>query len=117
MSQKKKGFTLIEVLVVMLVATLVFTMVGGVMVFVTTSAGEFIDQAEEIEMARNIEKYLRQNHDLEMNANGDLINTNGEIVFADTGLKSFDVTNGDFRKCQMVFYSGREFEFIIDVIE
>lgn len=131
MLQKKKGFTLIEVLVVMLVATLVFSMVGGVMVFITTATDDYIKQAEEINMAKDIEKYLRtlvqqgvSTDTLLTNSeqpilvcwdNGD-IKFDGKIVFSETNLDSFNIYEDQkFIKCDMTFKSGRNFNFIIDV--
>ena len=132
MLQKKKGFTLIEVLVVMLVATLVFSMVGGVMVFITTATDDYIKQAEEINMAKDIEKYLRtlvQQEDVFSNSlltnksdsrlayldNGD-IKFDGNVVFSKTNLDSFYIyQDQEFIKCDMTFKSGRNFNFIIDV--
>ena len=128
MLHKKKGFTLIEVIVVMLVATLVFTMVGGTMVFITTTTGDLIHQAEEIDMAKNIAKYLRANCD-----NLIIIDNNGGNVqyslnidelndaFSNASLPNFEIIkedqNSEFIKCKMTFTSGREFEFIIDTVE
>ena len=134
MLHKKKGFTLIEILVVMLVSTLVLTMVGGTMVFITTRTGELIHNSEEINTAQNIEKYLRYlaqgtddincldiNNDSSIIAwneqNGD-INHNGKTVFENTGITFFNVwLEDDFLKCKMKFQSGREFEFIVIYVE
>lgn len=134
MSNKKKGFTLIEVLVVMLIATIVFSMVGGAMVFITTTTENYIHQSEEIDMAKNIENYLRNcateiddiNLLLTDNENalirfnqesGDLLN-DGNAVFSNTGLTSFSIlSTGDFIKCQMKYESGREFEFILGSVQ
>ena len=123
---KKKGFTLIEVLVVILVSTLVLAMVGGTMIFITTTTGNLIQQAEELEMAKNIEKYLRtlpkdSNYYIERaftfdQASGDIKNRQGEVVFANTGLIEFEIGPNyvdGFMKCHMKFQSGKTFEFIV----
>lgn len=118
MLQKKKGFTLIEVLVVMLIATLMFSLVGGAMVFVTTMTDQVMQQSEEIDMAKNIEKYLRKTMQDSLDINlidGDLVKENGEIIFANTGLTYFNIETTDFIKCYMTFESGRQFEFILGI--
>ena len=60
MVQSKKGFTLIEVVVVIFISTLLISMVAGTMVYVTRTTKDLIKEAEEIEMARNIENYFRE---------------------------------------------------------
>ena len=123
MSQKKKGFTLVEVLVVMFVSTLVFATVGGTMVFVTTTTGELIQQAEEIDMAKNIEKYLRSlNYQDISNVKCDEstkdILLDKAVIFADTGLVNFNINDdSDFIRCHMEFESGRQFDFIIATVQ
>lgn len=122
MSSSKKGFTLIEVLVVMLVSTLVLTMVGGAMVFITTSTNDLIEQSEEIDMAKNIEKYLRSlanqgENILEIirwNEDEKAIENNGQIVFTDERIAQFEIVENDvFIKCYLEYESGRNFTFII----
>ena len=56
---KKRGFTLVEVLVVIAITTLVFALVGGAMVFLTISSGDLIHKSEEIIQTQTIEKHLR----------------------------------------------------------
>ena len=56
---KKRGFTLVEVLVVIAIATLVFALVGGTFVFLATSSGDLIHKSEAIIQAQTIEKHLR----------------------------------------------------------
>ena len=128
MKQKKKGFTLTEVMVVILVSTLVLAMVGGTMIFITTTTSELIQEAEEIEMAKNIEKYLRSlpradNYYIERavafdKKTGNIKNRKEEIIFSNTGLIEFimgpEYVDG-FMKCYMKFQSGKVFEFIIRV--
>ena len=59
MKQKKSGFTLVEILVGIAMSAIVLTMVGTTMVFMTQMTGDILQQAEDIDMAKNIEKYLR----------------------------------------------------------
>lgn len=56
---KKRGFTLVEVLVVIAIAALVFALVGGTFVFLATSSGDLIHKSEAIIQAQTIEKHLR----------------------------------------------------------
>ncbi|MBR2381336.1 MAG: prepilin-type N-terminal cleavage/methylation domain-containing protein [Clostridia bacterium] len=57
--QKKSGFTLVEIIVVIAISSIVLTMVGTTMVFMTNVSGDLLEEAEDIDMAKNIEKYLR----------------------------------------------------------
>ena len=59
MSNKRKGFTLVEVLVVILVSTLILATVGGTMVYISSTTGELMNESEEIDAAKNIENYVR----------------------------------------------------------
>jgi prepilin-type N-terminal cleavage/methylation domain-containing protein len=128
MSEKKKGFTLVEVIVVMLVATLVFAMVGGAMVFITTTSGELLHQSEEIELAKNVEKYLREKQfsisggnvepKIELKDGTDDLFDGDEMIFADTRLVFFGMYQEEnFIKCKMEFESGRHFDFIVETIQ
>ncbi|MBO5716167.1 MAG: type II secretion system protein [Clostridia bacterium] len=142
MLQKKSGFTLVELIVVIAISAIVLTMVGTTMVFMTNMSGDLLQEAEDIDMAKNIEKYLRSFVDenkkltknLEMDfkneekpanevfkiENGNLIELDDEkTVFSDTGLEEFKIytdNNSGFIKCYMKFDSGKEFEFILSVV-
>lgn len=142
MQKSKKGFTLIEVLVVILISGLVLSMVAGAMIFVTNSSGELIHQAEDIDMAKNIEKYLRnlvdrdlkdidwtefeidikendrENSYFSIDESGNLIDNSGQKIFSDTGLIEFKISNeGGFVKCSMTFDSEKHFEFTLGISE
>ena len=128
MCHKKKGFTLVEVLVVILVSTIVFALVGGTMVFISTSTNKYIEQSKDIDTAKNIEKYLRTlEEDMQsledwnnsiVFVDGDLLYKN-IVIFSDTNLKSFNISSEDeiFIKCYMTYPSGMKFEFIVDQIK
>ena len=131
MSRKKKGFTLVEVVVVIAISTIVLTMVGGSMIFITSTSANLMQQAEDIDMAKNIETYLRgldissvfegvftatskvEFNAFDIDASGNFMN--GEkTIFADTGLTYFQIKNVDgFIICSMEFDSGKQFEFIV----
>ena len=145
MKQKKSGFTLVEILVVIAISAIVLTMVGTTMVFMTQMTGDILQEAEDIDMAKNIEKYLRnfsqdqiseiveqeytQGNETKfgiflIDENGNL-KQEGKIIFSDTGLTSFIVDKKDADKdsvydfifCKMQFDSGKEFEFILAPIK
>ena len=138
MQKNKKGFTLVEVLVVILISGLVLSMIAGAMIFVTNSSGDLIHQAEDIDMAKNIEKYLRNlvkenelsllvtrntNNEIEndlfkIDESGNLIDNSGQKIFSDTGLIEFKISNeGGFVKCSMTFDSGKHFEFTLGIVK
>ena len=60
MVKSKKGFTLMEVLVVVFISTLLITMVAASIIYISKTTAKLIQEAEEIEMARNIEHYFRE---------------------------------------------------------
>ena len=139
--QKKSGFTLVEIIVVIAISAIVLTMVGTTMVFMTNVSGNLLEEAEDIDMAKNIEKYLRGlvndkdktlndlsvfYNDIESNNRNKnaffRIDDEGNIkevssdkpIFSNTRLSIFSIQQeGDFIKCYMKFESGKEFEFIL----
>ena len=141
MRKSKKGFTLVEVLVVILISGLVLSMVAGAMIFVTNSSGDLIHQAEDIDMAKNIEKYLRnlvdqeseeidwtsfeisikdnvrENNYFKIDESGNLIDKDNQRIFSDTGLTEFTINNDDgFIRCSMTFDSGKNFVFTLGIV-
>lgn len=96
---KKRGFTLVEVLVVIAITTLVFALVGGAMVFLTKSSGDLIHKSEAIIQAQTIEKHLRSFVDEKTNkVNTDFVIHEGKctlknVVFnTDTKILSINKT-------------------------
>ena len=86
---KKRGFTLVEVLVVIAITTLVFALVGGAMVFLTKSSGDLIHKSEAIIQAQTIEKHLRSFVDESNNIEGLTVGDNNKctiesVVFEDS---------------------------------
>ncbi len=123
--KKKKGFTLVELLVVMLISSLILSLVAGTMIFITNSAGRLIQEAEDIDMAKNIEKYLRGLdvegwNTVDLDDDGNLV-FNGEVIFTNTGLTNKDINKDiievedGFIKCYLKFDSGKEFDFILGI--
>ena len=56
---KKRGFTLVEILVVLAITTLVLAMVGGLLIFMADTSGKLIHKSEELMLVQSIETYLR----------------------------------------------------------
>lgn len=131
---KRRGFTLTEVLVVILLTTLVLAMVGGTLVFLTQSSGTLIHKGEELTLTQSIEDYLRGllktgkvtiaeiSEKVKLDQNKNLC-FNDEIAFEDTGLDSFDIVrepaegNKYFVKCYMKYKNGSEYSFILGVYQ
>ena len=134
--QKKSGFTLVEIIVVIAISAIVLTMVGTTMVFMTNVSGDLLEEAEDIDMAKNIEKYLRNSIKNKTISTGTYIideqeenfeafqieNNNivedGKIIFSDTRLEVFTIKeDAGFIECYMRFGSGKEFEFTLGIAE
>lgn len=56
---KQRGFTLVEILVVLAITTLVLAMVGGLLIFMADTSGKLIHKSEELMLVQSIETYLR----------------------------------------------------------
>ncbi len=138
---KKRGFTLVEVLVVVALTSLVFALVGGTFVFLASSSGDLIEKSEELILTQTIEKHLRtldKNNDNKINFAGDSGNgyciyddantepnviwkdsilTIGETQYTDTGLSSFQIWDDDkgFIRCTMKYQNGGTYTFIIGI--
>lgn len=86
---KKRGFTLVEVLVVIAIATLVFALVGGTFVFLATSSGDLIHKSEAIIQAQTIEKHLRSFVDEKTNkVNTDFVIHEGKCTLNNVGFNT-----------------------------
>ena len=55
---KKRGFTLVELLVVIAVTTLLLTTVGGTYIFMAQSQGNLLDKSSELFFAQQIADYF-----------------------------------------------------------
>ena len=128
---KKRGFTLVEVLVVVAITSLVFALVGGTFVFLATSSGDLIDKSEELILTQTIEKHLRsldKDNDNKLAFTSNVIwddvtktLTIGDTKYTDTGLSSFEIFpfpqegSQQFIKCRMTYTKGGTYTFIIGI--
>ncbi len=134
---KKRGFTLVEVLVVIAISAIIMTAIGTTFVFIATSSGDLIHKSEELMEVQNIETYLRglvkdANKD-EINKklaavkleNGNIVNEdNGtKVIISDTQLKYFKIytkkgkdtdTELYFVKCKLE-YENAEYVFTLGI--
>ena len=58
---KKRGFTLVELLVAIAITTLLFAMIGGTYIFMAQSQGNLLDKSSELFFAQEIADYLKEN--------------------------------------------------------
>lgn len=129
---RKRGFTLVEVLVVIAISAIVMTTVGTTFVFIATSSGDLIHRSEELMEAQTIETYLRGlvekegfieelkkvDHD---ENNGD-ITYDGNIRIAGTTLVDFTIYTEPakgkeglyFVKCRLE-YESSEYVFTLGI--
>lgn len=56
---KRRGFTLVEVLVVIAIASLAFSLIGGFLIYLTETTGRVIDKSEEIMTTQTIKDSIR----------------------------------------------------------
>lgn len=94
---KKRGFTLVEVLVVLAVATLVFILVGGFLVYLTESSGMLIQESEELMTAQSIEDYIRGYISLELKKDGAVKNDIFNKLLAQFDVQNHENTSGVIR--------------------
>lgn len=127
---KKRGFTLIEVVVVIAITTIVLGMVATLFVFMTNSSRELIVKSEQIMLAQSIENSVRgyAKDEGAVNLVGKIVledekiihkydtaNPNDDkVLFEDTNLSIFLITiQGDFVYCTMQFKDATYYNFIL----
>lgn len=74
---KKRGFTLVELLVAIAITTLLFAMIGGTYIFMAQSQGNLLDKSSELFFAQEIADYLKENISKFSNINEIPNSTNG----------------------------------------
>ncbi len=118
--QKKKrtGFTLVELLVAMLCASLVLTMVGGTVVFMTKTTDELIDVSEEAYKISTMKEYiLAQNYDavptgFTVDTQHKKLLNNGKCVVEHTELLEIIFSEDEnFIYCKLIF-SEENYQFV-----
>lgn len=128
---KKRGFTLIEVVVVIAITTIVLGMVATLFVFMTNSSRELIVKSEQIMLAQSIENSVRGYAkdkgaaylvDKIVFEDEKIIHNNGtpdnlgddKVLFEDTNLSIFSITiQDDFVYCTMQFKDATYYNFIL----
>lgn len=95
---KKRGFTLVEVLVVIAIATLVFALVGGTFVFLATSSGNLIHKSEAIIQAQTIEKHLRSFVSEDNRVNNDIFNQS--MISFDSNKDTLTIKGSEYENVQ-----------------
>ncbi len=95
---KKRGFTLVEVLVVIAIATLVFALVGGTFVFLATSSGNLIHKSESIIQAQTIEKHLRSFVSEDNRVNNDIFNQS--MISFDSDKDTLTIKGSEYENVQ-----------------
>ncbi len=98
---KKRGFTLVEILVVVAITTLVLAMVGGLLIFMAETSGTLIHKSEELMLVQSIESYLRGKYEKDVSdlklirydSNTDCIHYDNDnsVVFKETNLNEFHI--------------------------
>ena len=111
--QKQSGFTLVELLVAMLCATLVISMVVSTLLFITLSTDELIQTSSQTYQIQNIKRYILSQKHTENPENEYVVkdeeNTllhNGTVIVNDTEIleiKFESSANEPFIYCTLVF--------------
>ena len=104
---KKRGFTLVELLVAIAITTLLFAMIGGTYIFMAQSQGNLLDKSSELFFAQEIADYLKNNpnayHEISVE-DGSLWYNKEKVIFKNINLESCSFTEGsDFITCKLVF--------------
>lgn len=130
---KKRGFTLVEVLVVIAISTIVMITVGSTFVFIATSSGDLIHRSEQLVQAQNIETYLRSI--VEDCTSADIVSELQRVKHEDGYIKCDDKRMIDaeglktlliiteqgkgkdkyFVKCTLEYSDGEKYDFILGI--
>ncbi len=109
--QKQSGFTLVELLVAMLCATLAVSMVVSTLFFITFSTDELIETGSERYRISNIKDYiLSQNHqtnpqtEYAVNGEENTLSHNGTVIARDTEILNITFSDDEnFIYCTLTF--------------
>ena len=117
---KRLGFTLVELLVTMFIATIALTMITGTIIFMSKANDELIEDSQN---TYKIQIMMDKIHSEEYSTKDDYENTfkliegdltkNGEVVVSDTKLENLVFYNQDeFIYCELVF-PNKSYKFIV----
>ena len=117
---KRFGFTLVELLVTMFIATVALTMITGTVIFMSKANDELIEVSQN---TYKIQIIMDKIHSEEYSTKDDYENTfkliegdltkNGEVVVTDTKLENLVFYNQDeFIYCELVF-PNKSYKFIV----
>ena len=117
---KRLGFTLVELLVTMFIATIALTMITGTVIFMSKANDELIEDSQN---TYKIQIMMDKIHSEEYSTKDDYENTfkliegdltkNGEVVVSDTKLENLVFYNQDeFIYCELVFHN-KSYNFIV----
>jgi prepilin-type N-terminal cleavage/methylation domain-containing protein len=117
---KRLGFTLVELLVTMFIATVALTMITGTVIFMSKANDELIEASQN---TYKIQIIMDKIHSEEYSTKDDYENTfkliegdltkNGEVVVSDTKLENLVFYNQDeFIYCELVF-PNKSYKFIV----
>ena len=117
---KRFGFTLVELLVTMFIATIALTMITGTIIFMSKANDELIEDSQN---TYKIQIMMDKIHSEEYSTKEDYENTfkliegdltkNGEVVVSDTKLENLVFYNQDeFIYCELVFHN-KSYNFIV----
>ena len=108
---KKRGITLVELLVAILCATLAISMVVGTTLFITFSTNELIKTGAEVYVTQNVKEYiLSQNHqtipqdEYTINSEENTLSHNSTTLARDIKILKIDFSEDEnFIYCTLVF--------------
>lgn len=117
---KRFGFTLVELLVTMFIATVALTMITGTVIFMSKANDELIEVSQN---TYKIQIIMDKIHSEEYSTKDDYENIfkliegdltkNGEVVVSDTKLENLVFYNQDeFIYCELVF-PNKSYKFIV----
>lgn len=117
---KRLGFTLVELLVTMFIATIALTMITGTVIFMSKANDELIEVSQN---TYKIQIIMDKIHSEEYSTKDDYENIfkliegdltkNGEVVVSDTKLENLVFYNQDeFIYCELVF-PNKSYRFIV----
>lgn len=111
---KKKGFTLVEIVVALACATIILASITSVLYFLSSANKEIIDESSDLykitiirdEICRNSENI----NDIEINANGDVI-IKGKTIVYNSSVTSIKPDDEKADYIIITYGNGEEYRF------